>query len=191
VKKARTKTNRDKQTASRAFLGLTTTERTKQCANLVAETITLTVFGKKFARRAATEKDQMKEVLNVPSVMLARLLLEKMALVKLVMLANTAIHQWNRLHAFSVLPVGILKGAVQNVKLVKLEKQHTVLLWVTHAKIVMQGSIARAVWKLLLVAKIVPLVLVKVIKVKRRAYHAVQVNSMMLTVRLHANHVQS
>jgi hypothetical protein len=149
------------------------------------------VFGKQFARRAATEKDQMKEVLNVPSVMLARLLLEKMALVNFVMLANTAIHQCNRLYAFSVLLVGILKGAVQNVKLVKLEKQHTVLLLVTHAKIVMQGSIARAVWKLPLVAKIVPLVLVKVIKVKRRAYHVVQVNSTMIPVPLNANHVQS
>jgi hypothetical protein len=42
------------------------------------------VFGKKFARRAATEKDQMKEVLNVPSVMLARLVLAMMAHVKLV-----------------------------------------------------------------------------------------------------------
>jgi len=42
------------------------------------------VFGKQFARRAATEKDQMKEVLNVPSVMLARLVLVMMARVKLV-----------------------------------------------------------------------------------------------------------
>jgi hypothetical protein len=86
--------------------------------------------------------------------------------------------------------VGPVISAVLNAKPAKLEKQHTATTLVIPAKIVVWGNIARAVWKLPLVAKIVPLVLIKVMKDRRRAYHAVQVNSTMLTVQLHANHVQ-
>ena len=72
-----------------------------------------------------------------------------------------------------VLPVGRVISAVLNVKHAKLEKQHTAILLVILAKIVLLVNIEQVVW-LQLLAKIVPLVIIKIQRNKPRVFRAYQ-----------------
>ena len=85
--------------------------------------------------------------------------------------------------ALSVQLVGRPKTAVQNVTRAVRAR---LALGVNNA---CRGNIARVAIQMLLLVLIVPLVLVKVIQDKRRAFHAVPVNSTMLHVPSSVNFV--